>query len=147
MEPVSCTWMCPESAHSTPCHGLSAAAMTVRFAWVAPTKKVYVGVGSVAQALDLRGGLGAVFILAIAGGLVEIGLLQKLQNRGGRALAIVTFKTKHIFDSLVKYCTLCRGGQYLPAEPSGCRKAGGLMRVSAYRYGQISNRPMPRVLL
>ena len=74
-------------------------------------EKVYVGVGSVAQALDLRGGLGAVFILAIAGGLVKIGLLQKLQNRGGRALAIVTFKTKHIFDSLVKYCTLCRGGQ------------------------------------
>ena len=92
---------------------------------------MYVGVGSVAQALDLRGGLGAVFILAIAGGLVEIGLLQKLQNRGGRALAIVTFKTKHIFDSLVKYCTLCRGGQYLPAEPSGCRKAGGPMRASA----------------
>ena len=45
MEPVSCTWMCPESAHSTPCHGLSAAAMTVRFAWVAPTK-VYVASGA-----------------------------------------------------------------------------------------------------
>ena len=88
-------------------------------------EKVHVGVGSVTQALDLRGGLGAVFIFAIAGGLVEIGLLQKLQNRGGRALAIVTFKTKHIFDSLVKYCTLCRGGQYLPAGlPAAARLAG-----------------------
>ena len=38
-------------------------------------EKVHVGVGSVAQALALRGGLGAVFVLAIARGLVEIGLL------------------------------------------------------------------------
>jgi len=59
-------------------------------------KEMHIGVGGIAQAAYLCSSLGAVFILAIAGGLVKIGLLQKVQHGRGRAFAVVTFKTKHI---------------------------------------------------
>ena len=58
-------------------------------------KKMHIGVWRVAQLFDLRSGLGAVFVLTIAGGLVKIGFLHPIQHSGGGTLAVVTFKTKH----------------------------------------------------
>ena len=58
-----------------------------------PHKKVHGGVGRVAQRADLVRRGGAVGVLAIAGGLFQVGLLQKVQYRLGGALAVVTFKT------------------------------------------------------
>ena len=63
-------------------------------------KEMHGSIRCVTEQTNLRGGLGAVGVLPIAGGLVKIGPLHKVQYGGGCALAIVTFKTKHILNSL-----------------------------------------------
>ena len=95
-------------------------------------KEMHIGVGGIAQAAYLCSSLGAVFILAIAGGLVKIGLLQKVQHGRGRAFAVVTFKTKHILNSLhVSMYAASWGKHCSPAQCGGCCKVPGPMQATA----------------
>ena len=60
-----------------------------------PHKKMYGGIGGVAQRADLVGGCGAILVLPVAGGLLQVGLLQQIQDRLGGTLAVITLKTNH----------------------------------------------------
>lgn len=79
-------------------------------------KKVHGGIRGVAQGADLVRSGGAIAVLAIAGGLVKVGLLHQFQHRGGSAFAVITFKTKHksspfltfsLFFIITPGCTPC----------------------------------------
>ena len=79
-------------------------------------KKVHGGIRGVAQGADLVRSGGAIAVLAIAGGLVKVGLLHQFQHRGGSAFAVITFKTKHksspfltfsLFFIITPECTSC----------------------------------------
>ena len=78
----------------------------------APHQKVDSHVLPAAQSPDFRGGLSAILVLSIAGGLVKIGFRQRFQHLGMAAFGVIIVEIQHgllpFYSQIFLFYTHCR---------------------------------------